>query len=220
MSTPAPGELREPGASEDFEVRELRHQDVAEWYHVYSTRNYPATRAETFSEGWGETRFAPILLNAGAPEPVHTYYVASTPEAAYMESVLHDVSLSPPGMFEVASLAHFHLVRLGLPASLQYVSFHTPYLPRLGVTRTQLIDSLPASYGRTRLWSQAAYQQCTNAQAIGYGSRRDDAARCLMLFKQRLPDPPLHVLSVESMAIEPRRAELLALVRALRLHEV
>jgi hypothetical protein len=60
---------------------------------------------------------------------VHTYYVASTPEAAFMESVLHDVSLSPPGVFEVASLAHFHLVRLRLYASLHYVSFHTPYLP-------------------------------------------------------------------------------------------
>lgn len=220
MNTLPLGELREPGAAEDFEVRELRHQEVAEWYHVYSTRNYPSTRAETFSEGWGETRFAPILLDAEKPEPVHTYYVASTPEAAYMESVLHDVSLSPPGMFEVASLRHFHLVRLSLPESLRYVSFHTPYLPRLGVTRAQLIDSLPVCYGRTRQWSQAAYLQCTNAQAVGYGSRRDDAARCLMLFKQRLPDPPFRVLGEEPMAFGSRRAELLALVRALKLHEV
>ena len=220
MITPAPGELREPGAAEDFEVRELRHQDVAEWCHVYSTQKHPSTRAETFSEGWGDTRFAPILLAAGSPEPVHTYHVASTPEAAYMESVLHDVSLSPPGMFEVASLPHFHLVRLRLPASLRYVSFHTPYLPRLGIHRARLIDSLPGSYGRTRLWSQAAYLQRPSAQAVGYGSRRDDAARCLMLFKQRLPDPPFEVRGEESLAIGARRAELLALVRALGLHEV
>jgi hypothetical protein len=218
MSAPAPGELREPGAAEDFEVLELTHGDVAVWYHVYCTRNYASTRAETFAEGWGDTRFAPILTQAGTP--VHTYYVTSRPEAAYMESVLHDVSPSPAGMFEVASLAHYHLVQLRFPASLQYVSFHTPCLPRLGITRAQLIDSLPASYGRTRRWSQAAYLQRSTAQAVGYGSKRDDSARCLMLFKQRLPDPPFEILSEEPMAVGPRRAELLALVRSLRLHEV
>lgn len=102
-------------AVEDFEVRALTRVDVSEWYHVYCTRSHPSTRADTFSEGWGDTRFAPIQTETGAP--VYTYYVASTPEAAYMESVLHDVSLSPPGMFEVALIAHFHLVwlRLAVP---------------------------------------------------------------------------------------------------------
>lgn len=218
MSGPAPSALPEPGAAKDFEVLGLNYRDVATWYHVYSTRQHASTRADTFSEGCGDTRFAPILTEAGTP--VHTYYVANTPDAAYMESVLHDVSLSPAGVFEVASLSHYHLVRLRLPASLRYVSFHTPYLPRLGITRAQLIDSLPASYNRTRRWSQAAYLQRSAAQAVGYGSRRDDSARCLMLFRQRLPDPPFEVLSEEPMAVGPRRAELLALVRSLRLHEV
>lgn len=218
MSASAPNEPREPDGAEDFEVLELTHRDVAVWYHVYSTRQHASTRADTFSEGWGATRFAPILTQAGAP--VHTYYVASTPAATYMESVLHDVSLSPAGMFEVTSLSHYHLVRLRLPASLRYVSFHTPYLPRLGITRMQLIDSLPACYDRTRRWSQAAFLQCSSAQAVGYGSRRDDSARCLMLFRPRLPNPPFEVLSEEPMAIGPRRAELLTLVRSLKLHEV
>ncbi len=214
----SPGSLREPGATEDFEVRELTHAEVEAWYHVYSTRNHPATGAETFAEGWGDTRFAPILVENGAP--VHTYYVASTPEGAYMESVLHEVALSPPGMFEVASLAHCHLVQLRLPASLRCVSLHTPFLPRLGITRSQLIDSPPASYDRTRRWSQAAYEQCRTAQAVGYGSRRDDSARCLMLFGQRLPDPPFEVLAEEPLALAPRRGEVLALVRSLGLQEV
>jgi hypothetical protein len=218
MSAAAPQALREPGITEDFEVRALTHGDVAEWYHIYSTRSHLSTRADTFSEGWGDTRFAPILTGTG--EPVHTYYVASTFEAACMESVLHDVALSPPGLFEVASLTHFRLVRLRLPASLRYVSFHTPYLPRLGIQRADLIDTLPVCYPHTRRWSQAAYRQCGEAQAIGYGSRRDDSARCLMLFKQRLPDPPLEVIQEESMAMGSRRAEVLALVRSLRLHEV
>lgn len=208
----------QPGPAENFAVRELTHDDVAVWYHVFCTRHYPQTRADTFSEGWGETRFAPILNIQG--EPVHSYYLASTAEAAFMESILHDVCLSPPGLFELASLKHFHLARIRLPAVLRYVSFHSPFLPRLGLQRSQLIDTVAACYPQTRPWSQAAHRQCADAQAIGYGSRRDDAARCLMLFRDRLPDPPLEVLSVESLASGPRRTQLLALVRALKLHEV
>jgi hypothetical protein len=218
MSGPAACTLREPGPAEDFEVRTLTHADVDTWYHVYGTRSHPSMRADTFAQGWGDTRFAPLVDEAGAP--VHTYYVASTPEAAYLESVLHDVPLSPPGMFEVASLAHFHLVTLRLPATLRYVSFHTPFLPRLDITRVDLVDSLAACYPRTRRWSQAAYLQRAEAQAVGYGSRRDDAARCLMLFEQRLPDPSITILAEEPLAVGPRRAQLLALVRSLKLHEV
>lgn len=218
MSGAHPCSLRSPGAAEDFEVRELTHADVAEWYHVYGTRSHPSTRADSFSEGWGDTRFAPIVTDTGAP--VHTYYAASTPEAAYMESVLHDVTLSPPGMFEVASLMHFHLVRFRLHTPLRYVSFHTPYLPRLGIERAGLIDSLPVCYPQTRRWSQAAYLQRGEAQAVGYGSRRDDSSRCLMLFRQRLPEPPFEVILEEPMAVGTRRAEVLALVRSLKLHEV
>ncbi len=210
--------LPAPRANEDFEVRELQHAEVAEWYHVYSTQNHAATTASTFAQGWGDTRFAPILTEDGAP--VHTYYVASTPEAAYMESVLHDVPLAPPGMFEVASLKHFHLVRLCLQPALRYVSFHTPFLPRLGLTRAQIVDSLPAFYALTRQWSQAAYLQCADAQAVGYGSKRDNAARCLMLFGQRLSSPPFEVLEEQPLALAPRRDELLRLVRALKLHEI
>lgn len=218
MSEATPCALRAPEAREDFEVRELPRSEVAEWFHVYCTREHPETRAHTFAMGWGDTRFAPI--QAERAEPVHTYYAASTPEAAYMESVLHDVPLAPPGVFEVASLTYFHLVRLRLPERLKYVSLHTPYLPRLRIERGPLIDSLPACYPQTRQWSQAAYTQRPEAQAIGYGSRRDDAARCLMLFGQRLPDPPFDVLSDEPLAIGPRRTEVLALVRSLKLHEI
>ena len=68
--------------------------------------------------------------------------------------------------------------------------------------------------------SQAAYLQRPDAQAISYGSKRNDSGRCLMLFKQRMPDPPFQVLGVEPLAIGARRIEVLALVRSLKLHEV
>lgn len=75
-------------------------------------------------------------------------------------------------------------------------------------------------YPQTRRWSQAAYLQRAEAQAVGYGSKRDDSTRCLMLFKRRLPDPPFEVLQAEPLAVGARRAEVLALVRSLKLHDV
>ena len=211
------GGLPAPGPAEDFTVRSVTTDEVGAWYHVYSTATYPAT-ALTFAEGWGDTRFAPISQADGTP--VHTCYVASSRESVYMESVLHGVALAPPGSFEVASLRHFHLVKLQLPPVVDCVSFHTLDLPKLNLTRAQLIDSLTDRYPQTRAWSQAAYLQCTGAQAIGYGSRRNDSGRCLMLFKQRLPDPPFTVIEEQSLAAPPLRAELLALVRSLRVREV
>ncbi len=211
--------LPAPGPAEDFTIRTVTREEVGQWYHVYNTARHPDTNAHTFAQGWGSTRFAPISQADGSP--VHTYYVASTTEAAYMESVLHDASLSPPGIFEVDSLRHYFLVTLRLPASLQRVSFHTHDLPRLQqISRAQMVDSLPACYPETRAWAQAAYLQRSQAQAISYGSRRDDSGRCLLLFKQRMPNPPFEVLGVEPLAFGSRRVEILELVRSLKLHEL
>ncbi len=216
--------LPAPGPAEDFTVRSLTTEDVDVWYHVYSTARHPTT-ATTFSRGWGDTRFAPIYQDKNDAVPVHTYYLASSRESVYMESVLHNVALSPPGLFEVDSLRHFHVAKVRLSGAVDFVSFHSKDLPRLGpqpggLARAELIDSLTDCYPGTRAWSQAAYNQRPQAQAIGYGSRRDDSGRCLMLFEQRLPDPPFEVLEERGLAKSPYRDEVLALVRSLGLHEV
>jgi len=209
--------IRQPAASEPFTLVPVTRAEVPIWFHVYSTKNHPA-HAGAFSKGWGDTRFAPISTERGTP--VHTYYAASTPECAYMESVLHEIPLSPPGQFDVSELQYYHLAQIRLPDPLECVSFHTPYLPALSLTRAQLIDSLPVCYAETRPWAEAAYRQQLGALGIAYGSRRDDAARCLMVFGQRLPDPPLVVVWSEPLAVSPRREEVLGLVRRLKIHEI
>ena len=206
-----------PRPSEPFTLVSVTRVEVPVWFHVYCTKNHP-TKADTFSRGWGHTRFAPISAESGTP--VHTYYAASTPECAYMESVLHEIPLAPPGQFDVSELQYYHLAQVQLPDPLDCVSFHTPYLPALGLKRAELIDSLPACYAETRPWAEAAYRQQPDAQGIAYGSRRDDAARCLMLFGQRLPDPPLAVLQIEPLAVSPRREEVLTLIRRLKIREI
>ena len=206
-----------PRPSEPFTLVSVTRVEVPVWFHVYCTKNHP-TKADTFSMGWGDTRFAPISTKGGTP--VHTYYAASTPECAYMESVLHEIPLAPPGQFDVSELQYYHLAQVQLPDALDCVSFHTPYLPALGLKRAELIDSLPACYAETRPWAEAACRQQPGAHGIAYGSRRNDAARCLMLFGQRLPDPPLAVLQSEPLALSPRREEVLTLIRRLKIREI
>jgi len=169
------------------------------WYHIYCTETYP-TKAATFDEGWGQTRFA--LIQNAAGTQVHAYYAASTIRCAMMESILHDVSLAMPHPFRMGRLHHFHLATIKLTAPLPAVSFHTPFLEALKLSRTQLIESLPAYYDQTSRWSEAAYAQVSNAAAIMYGSRRDDAGTCIMLFKDRLPNPaqPFQVIRDEPLA--------------------
>jgi len=126
-----------------------------------------------------------------------------------------------PGLFEVDALRHHRLATVKLPPRVRCVSLHSKDLQRLqSLTRAQLIDSAPVCYPETRAWAQAAFLQRPAAQAIAYTSRRDDSARCLMLFEQRLPDPPLHVVPEERLSIGPRRSEVMALVRSLRLREI
>ncbi len=209
--------IHQPAGSEPFTLDTVTRAQVPVWFHVYCTKKYP-TQPDTFAQGWGDTRFAPISTGSGSP--VHTYYSASTPECAYMESVLHEIPLSPPGAFDVSELQYYHLAQVTLTDPLTYVSFHTPYLPRLGLTRTELIGTPPACYLETRPWAEAAYQQQLKSQAIGYGSRRDDSARCLMLFEQRLPKPPISVIKTEPLAFPPRRQEVLALVRHLKIRKI
>lgn len=212
MTTP----LRLPSDAEAFTEDIIAQKDNATWFHVYSTETYPGTRPDTFNEGWGASRFSPISEASGTP--VHTYYVASTFEGAVMESVLHDVPLHPAGSFELDRLRHFHLVELALPYDLVFVSFHTPYLPKLSITRAELIDSPPEDYPVTQEWAQAAFRQRPTAQAIGYGSRRHDAARCLMLFGQRLPHPRMRIVRASTLAAGDLRKDTVDLMRRLGIH--
>ncbi|MDN5935519.1 MAG: hypothetical protein L0H75_04985, partial [Nitrosospira sp.] len=59
--------LPTPGTAEPFTITS---EDAGVWFHVYNSLGHPDTRADTFSEGWGDTRFAPIHQSDGTP--VHT----------------------------------------------------------------------------------------------------------------------------------------------------
>jgi hypothetical protein len=209
--------IQTPGPAEEFVVEEIDSDEVREWYHVFSVNPYPNT-ASSFSRGWGDTRFAPLTQPDSTP--VHTYYAASTFNCAVMESVFHDVPLEPPGNLDLDTLSSYRIARITLESPIRCVTFHSPYLPALGLDRHRLIESLPAFYAQTRHWAQAAFDQRPEAQGIAYGSRRHDAGRCIMLFGQRLdgyPDHPFHVVEHASLAESPLRSRVIRLATSLKI---
>lgn len=206
------GALRAPGSDERFTVRTLRLEDVDHWYRIYPVTGISAGMGPlSFNRGWGRSRFAPIQL---AGQTAHTYYAASTLDCALLESVLHDVDLTRPAFFDLGLLFNFRVARVRMHRSIQYVSFHSHDLPRLGLSRTDLIEALAADHHLTRSWAQAALEQRQAASAIGYTSRRNDAGRCLMLVEQRLPSPPFEVIDDASLgstkALRCQASELIA----------
>lgn len=208
--------LRFPSSGERFTIVPITAADVAKWYHVYSTETVRTANARTFSHGWGDTRFSPITDSAG--ESIGTYYLASSAAGAFMESILHDVSI-PDGILKTRNLVHYHLAAIEFISDVNAVSFHSNYLEKMGLSRVDLIERLPAEYSRTRLWAQAAYRQVRNAEAIAYGSRRDDSARCLMLFEPRMPAVPFNVISDHCLADAPEcRQAVISLALSLDLH--
>lgn len=211
-----PAVLRPPSNSERFTTVLVTLTDVPRWYHVYSTESHRNNDARTFSHGWGDTRFSPITDAEG--ETVETYYLASTVEGAFMESILHDTCI-PGGILATYKLASYRLAEVEMTGDLTAVSFHSNYLEKMGLSRVSLIERLPDEYALTRPWAQAAYRQVSSAQAIAYGSRRDDSARCLMLFRQRLSAVPFKVISDECIAEAPsHRQSVIALALSLDLH--
>jgi hypothetical protein len=208
--------LPAPGSSENFTLETITRRRAPVWYHVFCTRDHPNT-PESFSLGWGDTRFAPLKLPDG--HPVGTWYAATSERAACLESVLHDVPLDPPGVFSLADLAHYRIAALKLVDAIQCVSFHTPFLPKLHLTRGQLIDSEAACYPETRAWAQAAFDQHPSAQGIVWCSKRDDSARCLMLFQQRFRGSPIRrVLHETPLASPPQREQFVDLALRLGIH--
>jgi RES domain len=202
-----------PSDNEAFTETTLEPQ---EWFHIYNTKNHP-TKADEFNQGWGCTRFAPIYQDDKAP--VHTYYAASTIRCTILESVLHDVMLNPPGLFELDSLKHYHLVKFRIGAPLQVVSFHSPFLPKLNMDRSTLIDCTAKCYPETQMWAQAAYNQRPGAQGIEYTSRRDDEGKCIMLFGQRMSHPRLQILLDEPVSLH-HRGIMLALLASLNISTI
>jgi hypothetical protein len=133
----------------------------------------------------GNARFSPITDYAGVPIP--TLYAGTTLDCALMETIFHDVpfkaGFKPFSKLKMNGKVHSVLL---LTADLRLIDLSTIALHKLGVKRTQLIDTTKAHYPATRRWAQALYSQFPAAQGLRWTSRQDDQSHAIMLFGTRM----------------------------------
>ncbi len=133
----------------------------------------------------GQARFSPLEV-AGTIVP--TLYAASTLEVALMETVWHDAP-SPSHGFHLVLNEATEPRRVGSlkpSAALRLVDLTALGLRRLGLARSDVIDSDPAGYAITRQLGAWLYKNKPDAQGIFWVSRQNDEGRAVVLFEPRL----------------------------------
>ena len=135
--------------------------------------------------GAGNARFSPIRDAAGPTIP--TIYGGTTFECAAMETVFHDVPfVAGPKTYDKAKFrGHAYSVIESL-RDLTLADLTSTALMRLGLRRTDLIDTVKDQYPGTRLWAEAIHSACRGVEGLCWVSRQDDRARAIVLFEDRI----------------------------------
>lgn len=137
--------------------------------------------------GKGNARFSPIRDSAGMIVP--TLYAGTSPAVALMETVLHDapwpsgrfILTMPPPTEESRHMACLINVR-----TLQLADFSSLGLRRLGLRKSQVIESDKAHYPTSRDIAEWVYACRPDLQGIVWSSRQDDRGLAMVLFEPRL----------------------------------
>ncbi len=156
--------------------------------HRIHLTNYGAAQ---FNPGVaGNARFSPITAANGRAIP--TLYGGATFDCAAMETVFHDVPFAA-GLktYDKRKLMGQVHSRLTPKRDIALVDLSGVALKRLGVKRTDLIDTEKDQYPRTRKWAEAIHAACPTAAGLCWVSRQDDSARAAVLFGDRMDDADL-----------------------------
>lgn len=125
--------------------------------------------ADGLVPGLGNTRFAPL------DETSHVY-VSRTATAALLESVLHHLTGPDPTIWRV-EIARWSLGEVVLDVDVRLVDLRDAELERLGLERSQLVDTSPFHYACTRRWAQALQHRKVDGRHIDgmlWNSRQAD----------------------------------------------
>lgn len=148
--------------------------------------------ATEFNPGIGRGRFHPILSRGWRPVP--TLYGADGAEGALSETVFHNVPMRGPGKVVLrSSLRPLLLSTLTAARDLALAQLHGFGLPRLGVTRGELIESEADQYERTADWARALHDADRRLDGLTWISRQHDDARAVVLFGDRVARADLKV---------------------------
>lgn len=132
------------------------------------------------------TRFAPLAQASGACLP--TLYAATTLEAAAWESLFHDVPhVAGPKSVRLNKVTTRILSVLELRRDVIVAPLHAPDLSRIGLAKTDLIETPPIAYAQTARWTEAFHRGDPAVAGLRWTSRRCDPELAFVFFEDRLP---------------------------------
>jgi len=134
----------------------------------------------------GPTRFAPLFLPTG--ECLPTLYAATSLEAAAWESLFHDAPhTAGPKFVRLRKITTRALSVIELAHDMVVAPLHAPDLHRLGLAKTDLIETPPTAYGHTARWAEAFHRADPAIAALRWTSRRCDPDLAFLFFEDRAP---------------------------------
>ena len=156
------------------------------WHRVFSSK-FGHTEA---NPGYGDARFSPFD-SADTGSRVATLYLADTPHAALLETVLRDVGAWP--VREVSEDRFYGQLHASLQAAetITVADLRDRRLKSLNVPRSAIATSDQEHYPCTRTIAKAVHASAQNLAGIVWNSRQAElaagpAAEALVLFSDRL----------------------------------
>jgi hypothetical protein len=150
----------------------------------------------------GNSRFAPITTASG--EPIPTSYAATSFGCAAFETIFHDID--PDAPFKTVAWARIERLSysvLALNRDMRLARFFSHDLLKWGCSRTQLIDTAPSTYPKTRLWSAAVHESDPTIDGMIWTSRKYDEEKAMVLFGTRFRDGDLQIRSSAGIVADP-----------------
>lgn len=149
--------------------------------------------ASEFNPGVGKGRFHPFRDLGGRPVP--TLYAADSLDGALSETIFHDVpARGPEKTVRRLSLLSSVLSTLAAVRDLTLVRLHGYGLLKIGVSRSELIESRAVAYGRTVAWARALHACDHRIDGLVWVSRQHDDAYAMVLFGDRVDRQDLRVV--------------------------
>ncbi len=134
----------------------------------------------------GNARFSPLVLPSSTIVP--TLYAGTTLDCALMETVFHDVPYAP-GLKTLSKKTHIEgQVRSTLRSArnLRLIDLRSIALHKLGLKRSEIIDTDPTEYPTTRQYAVRFHDQVSEGEGMIWTSRQDDQSQAVVLFGDRV----------------------------------
>ena len=156
----------------------------SEWQRVHSA-DYSALSFNPSEKS--NARFSPFADARGLVVP--SMYAGSSVMAALMETVFHEIPVPSSGTVLLErNIAErkWSITTVASTQALNLVDLTTVGLRRIGLTRSEVIDTTSAKYPTTQSLARYLHEQFPDAHGIRWVSRLYDEGTCIVLYADRI----------------------------------